>query len=260
MTNHSLTYFNNTLMQIIHPFLFIFGAVALIMGVVGMVNICEYVMYRLSAKSVDNPKKDTSNTIAASPKAPSNQYLPHSQFNPKLIERNVPLPSHPNLNHLSTIHAISITKPERHEINSHIMAKLMANGFTSHSSMLINIGLLSSKKQVPITKYHSATNNTLRMINSEWQPIHESSLEITINLIREAIAQNYNNIIITYNYDGVWAYAAGYWDAKNDPVVNNYVNDLEALSHQINIYFSKLTPYHTNDSIVNQLINKVDKL
>ena len=253
MTNHSLTYFNNTLMQIIHPFLFIFGAVALIMGVVGMVNICEYVMYRLSAKIEYHPQKDFSSTTGHQPR-------PHSQFNPKILEKDVPLPSHPNLNNLSTIHAISITKPERHEINSHIMAKLMANGFTSHSSMLINIGLLSSKKQVPITKYHSSTNNTLRMINSEWQPIHESSLEITINLIREAIAQNYNNIIITYNYDGVWAYAAGYWDAKNDPVVNNYVNDLEALSHQINIYFSKLTPYHTNDSIVNQLINKVDKL
>lgn len=253
MTNNSLNHVNNTLMQIIHPFLFIFGAVALIMGVVGMVNICEYVMYRLSAKTEYHPQKDVSSTTGHQPR-------PHSQFNPKLLEKDVPLPSHPNLNNLSTIHAISITKPERHEINSHIMAKLMANGFTSHSSMLINIGLLSSKKQVPITKYHSATNNTLRMINSEWQPIHESSLEITINLIREAIAQNYNNIIITYNYDGVWAYAAGYWDAKNDPVVNNYVNDLEALSHQINIYFSKLTPYHTNDSIVNQLINKVDKL
>lgn len=253
MTNHSLTHFNNTLMQIIHPFLFIFGAVALIMGVVGIVNICEYVMYRLSTKTEYHPQKDVSNTTNYQPR-------PHAQFNPKLIERDVPLPSHPDLDRLSTIHAISITKPERHEINSHIMAKLMTNGFKSHSSMLINIGLLSSKKQAPITKYHFVTNNTLRTINSEWQPIHENSLEITINLIREAIAQNYNNIVITYNYDGVWAYAAGYWDAKNDPVVNNYVNDLEALSHQINIYFSKLTPEHTNDSIVNKLIKKVDKL
>ncbi len=253
MTNHSLTHFNNTLMQIIHPFLFIFGAVALIMGVVGIVNICEYVMYRLSTKTEYHPQKDVSNTTNYQPR-------PHSQFNPKLIERDVPLPSHPNLNHLSTVHAISITKPERHDVNSHSMSKLMSNDFTSHSSMLINVGLLSSKKQAPITKYHSATNNTLRMIDSEWQPIHENSLEITINLIKEAIAQNYNNIIITYNYDGVWAYAAGYWDAKNDPVINNYVNDLEALSHQINIYFSKLTPEHTNDSIVNKLINKVDKI
>ena len=260
MTNHSLTHFNNTLMQMFHPFLFVFGAVALIAGMAGLVIICEYVFYRLSTKSVDNPKKDTSNTIATSPKATGHQPRPHSQFNPKLLEKDVPLPSHPNLNNLSTIHAISITKPERHEINSHIMAKLMANGFTSHSSMLINIGLLSSKKQVPITKYHSATNNTLRMIDSEWQPIHENSLEITTNLIREAIAQNYNNIVITYNYDGIWAYAAGYWDAKNDPVVNNYVNDLEALSHQINIYFSKLTPEHTNNSIVNKLIEEVDNL
>lgn len=260
MTNNSLNHFQNMLMQMIHPFLFVFGAVALITGMAGLVIICEYVFYRLSTKSVDNPKKDTSNTIASSPKASSDQPRPHAQFNPKLIERDVPLPSHPDLDRLSTIHAISITKPERHEINSHIMAKLMTNGFKSHLSILINIGLLSSKKQAPITKYHFVTNNTLRTINSEWQPIHENSLEITINLIREAIAQNYNNIVITYNYDGVWAYAAGYWDAKNDPVVNNYVNDLEALSHQINIYFSKLTPEHTNDSIVNKLIKKVDKL
>lgn len=253
MTNHSLTHFNNTLMQIIHPFLFIFGAVALIMGVVGMVNICEYVMYRLSTKTEYHPQKDVSNTTNYQPR-------PHSQFDPKLLERYVPLPSHPDLDRLSTIHAISITKPDHHDVNSHIMSKLMANNFTAPSSMLINVGLLSSKKQAPITKYHFVTNNTLRMIDSEWQPIHKSSLEITINLIKEAIAQNYNNIIITYNYDGIWAYAAGYWDAKNDPVINNYVNDLEALSHQINIYFSKLTPEHTNNSIVNKLIKKVDKL
>lgn len=236
----------------------------LIMGVVfliiGFAIMYKCIFYRSPAKSIKTPKKDTSSTITLSPETTRHQPLPHSQFNPRLTEKNVPLPSHPNLNHLSTIHAISITKPERHDINSHIMSKLMSNDFTSHSSMLINVGLLSSKKQNPITKYHSVTNNTLRMINSEWQPVHENSLEITINLIREAIAQNYNNVVITYNYDGVWAYAAGYWDAKNDPVINNYVNDLEALSHQINIYFSKFTPYHNNDPIVNKLIKKIDKL
>lgn len=212
----------------------------------------------LTPKLQPDDEPDVIPDVTKETKSPLN--LPHARFNPTLSTKPVPLPSHPNLNHLSTVHAISITKPVMHDVNSHITSKLMTNDFMAHSSMLINIGLLSSKKQNPITRYHSTTSLILQMIDSEWQPIHENSLEITINLIKEAIAQNYNNIIITYNYDGVWAYAAGYWDAKNDPVVNNYVNDLEALSHQINIYFSKLTPEHTNDSIVNKLIKKVDSL
>lgn len=256
MLSQSINDFRDTLARDSDEILII-GAVFLIMG---FAIIYKCMFYHSPAKSIDDPEKDNLNTVVSSSKATSYHPITHSQFNPKLIERDVPLPSHPNLNHLSTVHAISITKPERNDVNSHMMSKLMSNDFTALSSMLINVGLLSSKKQNPITKYHSATNNTLRMIDAEWQPIHENSLEITIKLIKEAIAQNYNNIIITYNYDGIWAYAAGYWNAKNDPVVNNYVNDLEALSHQINIYFSKLTPEHTNDSIVNKLIKKVDKL
>lgn len=256
MLSQSINDFRNTLTRDSDEIL-IMGVVFLIIGFAIMYK-CMF--YRSPAKSIDAPKKDTSSTITSSPKTTSHQPLPHSQFNPELIERDVPLPSHPNLNHLSTVHAISITKSEWHDLNSHVTYDLINNNFIPHSSMVINVGILSSKNKNLITKYHSAHDNTLRMINSEWQPVHENSLEITINLIREAIAQNYNNIIITYNYDGVWAYAAGYWDAKNDPVINNYVNDLEALSHQINIYFSKFTPYHNNDPIVNKLIKKIDKL
>lgn len=220
--------------------------------------VCFAINEALTPNSEPDDEPDAIPDVTKETKSPLN--LPHARFNPTLSTKPVPLPSHPNLNHLSTVHAISITKPVMHDVNSHITSKLMTNDFMAHSSMLINIGLLSSKNQNPITRYHSTTNLILQMIDSEWQPIHENSLEITINLIKEAIAQNYNNIIITYNYDGVWAYAAGYWDAKNDPVVNNYVNDLEALSHQINIYFSKLTPEHNNDPIVNKLIKNIDKL
>lgn len=220
--------------------------------------VCFAINKALTPKSEPDVEPDAISDVPKETKSPLD--LPHARFNPILSTKPVPLPSHPNLNHLSTVHAISITKPVMYDVNSYITSKLMTNDFTAISSMLVNVGLLSSKDQNPITRYHSTTSLILRMTDSEWQPIHENSLEITINLIKEAITQNYNNIVITYNYDGVWAYAAGYWDAKNDPVVNNYVNDLEALSHQINIYFSKLTPEHNNDPIVNKLTKNIDKL
>ena len=84
--------------------------------------------------------------------------------------------------------------------------------------------------------------------SNKWQKAHDASLTFVIQLILKAIQDKQENINIVYDYDGVFAYAAGYWPTANYQNARDYVLKLDELSHQINIRFTKYTkqsaPYY----------------
>lgn len=79
-----------------------------------------------------------------------------------------------------------------------------------------------------------------------WQSIHNGLLEVAIDAIKEAINQHAPAINITYLYDGLWAYAAGYWPTNDYPEAKEYVAQLGKLSQHIQITFTKFNRKSAN--------------
>lgn len=170
---------------------------------------------------------------------------PHEVFNPKLSLKPIPRPIYHEYNTNDVFEALIITKKSYYDlfeqnldtIDDHdvffygdqqiILASSYKNfDYDENITTLARLGTFSSPS-------HKENLDLL------WFIIHNAILKMTIQSVKKAIEVGAPAINIAYEYDGVWAYAAGYWSAANYPEAQAYINQLGKLTSKINISFTK---------------------
>lgn len=104
-------------------------------------------------------------------------------------------------------------------------------------------------QSIAASKYQNkAFHNNVEIVydpddtENTWRTTHNALLQSTLLAIEKAISVGAPTIHLVYQYDGIWAYAAGYWPTDNYPEAQSYVEKLNDLSSKIKIKFDKYDP------------------
>ena len=104
-------------------------------------------------------------------------------------------------------------------------------------------------QSLAVSKYQNkAFHNNVEIVydpddtENTWRTTHNALLQSTLLAIEKAISVGAPAIHLIYQYDGIWAYAAGYWPTDTYPEAQSYVKKLNELSSKINIKFDKYDP------------------
>lgn len=166
------------------------------------------------------------------------QQLPHLYFNP-LKTDYLPNPNQPTLDPKTTVNAFAVTKVTHNNITGQATKNLILNKVVPAAINTHIIGLIDEDHK---TQYFSLNPDLYNHNINKWSRTHCDNFKAVIYVIKQAIAMGKKSIVIHYNYDGVWAYAAGYWSTKDDIQAQKYVESFEELTPHINIYFQKFEP------------------
>lgn len=230
-----------------------------VIGVLFINIICFAINDALNSKS--QPDDDEPDVIPdVSKETKSTLDLPHAKFNPTLSAKPIPLPhvaesvmqSSKKVTTLiatkSLFNRVPICDDDAMEFTSgklFLYAPQRTHRVTKNSDDFIETML--KEDELPINQKRS---------NILWFKIHNDILKSVVDAVKDAIENKSSVIEIVYEYDGVWAYAAGYWSTSDYPEAQAYVEQLSELSQKIDINFVKLTK--TNQHRYQDLIDKIN--
>ena len=198
--------------------------------------------YFTSSSKRNNTSISTSkNTAIHRPSVRSSISHPHDSFNPKL--RSKPFPSSTE----EFLHQKINT-----DVNAIIATNLRSHNYTSIQSQALRESKLDKVlyTRVLVASLLENSEPTFELIDmvstnvaqyNRWKDLHNTILTSTIRTVKTAIDAGYHSINIGYDYDGVWAYAAGYWPTNDDEIAQNYLDRMSELSQDIDIYFTKIS-------------------
>lgn len=116
-----------------------------------------------------------------------------------------------------------------------IDAYTLSNKHANNKHSIKNIvGIIKQNDHKPLSPILTA--NRGKGVNN----LNKQHLRTTIEVLYQAIDQKIPSIEIGYTYDGVWKYAIGEWNPDRKESLE-YVQELNQLSKQIEITFTKLT-------------------
>lgn len=243
------------LLSLILPTVFMILIVAII---VLSFNI-GLLMIRDAIQSKSRSDNDEPDSISDVPKEKESTLdLPHAKFNPTLSAKPIPLP------HV----ADSVTQSSK-KITTLIATKSLFNRVPIYDAIEFTSDKLFF--YVPQSTYRVTLNSDdfietvlkedespikQERSNILWLKIHNAILKSVVEAVKDGIKNKASMIEVVYEYDGVWAYAAGYWSTSDYPEAQAYVEQLSELSRKIDISFVKLTK--ANQHHYQNLIDKIN--
>lgn len=184
--------------------------------------------------------------------------LPHAKFNPTLSAKPIPLP-----------HVAESIMHRSKKITTLIAIKSIFNRVPIYDATEFTSDKLFFYTPQSIYRVSRNSNNLIETALKEdisplkqerqnvlWLNIHNAILKSVVNAVKDAIENKASMIEVIYEYDGVWAYAAGYWPTSDYPEAQAYVEQLSELSQKIDINFVKLTK--TNQHHYQDLIDRIN--
>lgn len=180
--------------------------------------------------------------------------LPHAKFNPTLSTKPVPLP-----------HVADYVIQSSKKITTLVTTKSVFNRVPIYDAIEFTSDKLFFYAPQSTYRVSQNSNNLIETALKEdvsplkqeqqnvlWLNIHNAILKSVVDAVKDAIENETSMIEVIYEYDGVWAYAAGYWPTSDYPEAQAYVEQLSELSQKIDINFVKLTKanqHHYQDLI-----------
>lgn len=207
----------------------------LILMLIGLIILCVIFrwLYNYTLKNSNRPIMNISKQQQDPIQDP--KMLPHWYFNPVLSEKPLPNQLHMPIPPSTGTNVLVITRTNKTPIYAEAMDPITSPD------------LLMRKPYRTI----AVMNDKVRIINAKpltdddfekpWEQCHADSLKLTLEVIIDAIEAHQKEINIVYEYDGIFAYAAGYWPINDDKIVRAYLQQLDVLSQYITIHFTKLT-------------------
>lgn len=243
------------LLSLILPTVFMILIVAII---VLSFNI-GLLMIRDAIQSKSRSNNDEPDAISGAPKETTSKLdLPHAKFNPTLSTRPIPLP-----------HDTGLDMHRSKKITTLIAIKSIFNRVPIYDATEFTSDKLFFYAPQSIYRVSQNSNNLIETALKEdvsplkqdrqnvlWLNIHNAILKSVVDAVKDAIENKASMIEIIYEYDGVWAYAAGYWPTSDYPEAQAYVEQLSELSQKIDINFVKLTK--TNQHHYQDLIDRIN--
>jgi len=212
----------------------------------------------LNSKSQPDDEPDAISDVPKETK--SKLDLPHAKFNPTLSTRPIPLP-----------HDIGSDIHSSKKITTLIAIKSIFNRVPIYDATEFTSDKLFFYTPQSIYRVSRNSNNLIETALKEdisplkqerqnvlWLNIHNAILKSVVNAVKDAIQNKASMIEVIYEYDGVWAYAAGYWPTSDYPEAQAYVEQLSELSQKIDINFVKLTKInqHHYQDLIDRINNK----
>ena len=243
-----------TLSTILHPIF----AILITVIIVFCLNLVCLLMIRDALNSKSQPDDEPATISDVPEETKSKLDLPHAKFNPTLSTRPIPLPhdtgsdihSSKKITTLIAIKSI-FTKVPIYDAIEFTSDKLFFYAPQSIYRMSQNSNnLIETALKEDISPLKQEQQNVL------WLNIHNAILKSVVDAVKDAIENKASMIEIIYEYDGVWAYAAGYWPTSDYPEAQAYVEQLSELSQKIDINFDKLTK--TNQHHYQDLIDRIN--
>lgn len=184
--------------------------------------------------------------------------LPHAKFNPTLSAKPIPLP-----------HIAESVMQNSKKVTTLIATKSLFNRVPIYDAIEFTsdkLFLYAPQRTHRVTKNSDDFIETMlkedelpinqKRSNILWFKIHNDILKSVVDAVKDAIENESSVIEIVYEYDGVWAYAAGYWSTSDYPEAQACVEQLSELSQKIDINFVKLTK--ANQHHYQDLIDKIN--
>lgn len=212
----------------------------------------------LTPKLRPDDEPDAISDVPNETKSPLN--LPHARFNPTLSTKPVPLPHDTDSDihrskEITTLIAVKsiFTKVPVYDFNDFKYDNL----FFYASQSIYRVSQNSNNLiETVLIEAGTPLNLKQEQQNVLWLNIHNAILKSVVDAVKDAIKNEASMIEIIYEYDGVWAYAAGYWPTSDYTEAHAYVEQLGELSQKIDINFVKLT--RTNQHRYQDLIDKIN--
>lgn len=218
-------------------------------------------MIRDAIQSKSRSNNDEPDAISDAPKETKSKLdLPHAKFNPTLSTRPIPLPHDTG----SDIHSSK-------KITTLIAVKSIFAKFPIYDAIDFTYNKLFFYVPQSIYRVSQYSDNSIgttltrdvsplkqEQQNVLWLNIHNAILKSVVDAVEDAIKNEASMIEVIYEYDGVWAYAAGYWPTSGYPEAQAYVEQLSELSQKIDINFVKLTKInqHHYQDLIDRINNK----
>lgn len=184
--------------------------------------------------------------------------LSHAKFNPTLSAKPIPLP-----------HVAESVMHSSKKITTLIATKSLFNRVPIYDAIEFTSDKLFFHAPQSTYRVTQNSDNFIETILKEdespikqersnilWLKIHNAILKSVVEAVKDGIKNEASMIEIVYEYDGVWAYAAGYWPTSDYPEAQAYVEQLSELSQKIDINFVKLTK--ANQHHYQDLIDKIN--
>lgn len=217
------------------------NALSNILRIVLLICIFLYFYFKSFSRKSNTSNSTSKDTDVYQPAVQPSISQPHDLFNPKL--RDKPFPSSTE----EFLHQKIDT-----DVSAIIATNLKSHNYTSIQSQALRESKLDKGlyKRVLVASILENNGSTFELIdivstdaaqNNRWKDLHNTILTSTIRTVKAAIDAGYHSINIGYDYDGVWAYAAGYWPINDDEIAQNYLDRMNELSQDIDIYFTKIS-------------------
>lgn len=211
---------------------------------------------KLRSKSQPDNEPDA---ISGAPRETKSKLdLPHAKFNPTLSTRPIPLPhdTGSDIHSSKKITTLIAVKSIFTKVPIYDAIEFTSDKLFFYAPQSIYRVSQYSDNSIGTTLTRDVSPLKQERQNDLWLNIHNAILKSVVNAVKDAIVDKASMIEVIYEYDGVWAYAAGYWPTSDYPEAQAYVEQLSELSQKIDINFDKLTK--TNQHHYQDLIDRIN--
>ena len=218
-----------------------FGFIAImgykIMFAIGIGLLVLFIVFKWAQDQHRDLKKLNKSTFIPKEQEPIEDpaTLPDWYFNPTLSKQPLPQSRHMPIPSSTGVNALVITRTNHTPIYAEAMEPITSPHLLMHKPYR-TIAVINDEAHVI-----NANPLTDDDFEKPWAQCHADSLKLTLQVIMKAIADHQKEINIVYEYDGIFAYAAGYWQVNDNEAAKSYLRQLDLLSQHITVHFTKLT-------------------